>query len=233
MTTLAAGYPARKARVPAGGGLPADVTVPPVARGVIVFAHASGSSRLSPRNQRVAAGFQADGFATVLFDLLTWDEDSYDHLGGRIRFDVEMLAGRLAAATDWLGTQADLADLPVGYFGAGNGAAAALAVAAAKPEPVKAVVCRGGRPDLARTHLPDVVVPTLLIVGSLDAVVIRFNRDALDQLATPVKQLTIVPGASHLFEEAGTLEQAAAHALDWFSSYASVDAATGECWEIC
>ncbi|HEX8944004.1 MAG TPA: dienelactone hydrolase family protein [Gemmatimonadaceae bacterium] len=205
--------------IPAGAMLPGDLSVPADAKGIVVFAHGSGSTRKSRRNQRVAARLQDAGFATLLFDLLTSDEESLDTLTGRLRFDVPLLAERLAKVTDWLRSQTDTRGLGVGYFGASTGAAAALVAAAALPTQVRAIVSRGGRPDLAGPYLARVAVPTLLIVGGADAPVIGMNQSALRQLASSTKQLVIVPGATHLFEEPGALDRVSELALDWFDRY--------------
>jgi nucleotide-binding universal stress UspA family protein/dienelactone hydrolase len=181
-------------------------------RGVVVFAHGSGSSRHSPRNRHVADALVRAGFATLLMDLL--DEDEAQDRGNV--FDVELLADRLAAATGWLATQPETAGLPVGYFGASTGSAAALAAAARRPDRVAAVVSRGGRPDLAWEYLPAVAAPTLLIVGGADDHVLALNRDSLERLDCP-KALAVVPGASHLFEEPGALDEVARRAADWFA----------------
>ena len=192
--------------------------VPNEARGVVLFAHGSGSGRLSSRNNFVARSLQDAKLATLLIDLLTEEEERTDAATGQLRFDIAFLAGRLAAATDWLGQSADTRSLKVGYFGASTGAAAALVAAAATPDRVHAVVSRGGRPDLAGDHLPKVKAPTLLIVGSRDVPVIPLNKDALAQLRCE-KQLEIVPGASHLFEEEGALDVVARLASSWFSKH--------------
>lgn len=191
------------------------VCVPEGARGIVVFAHGSGSSRLSPRNQEVASVLQHVGLATLLFDLLTADEHAHDLLTAEYRFDIPLLARRLAGALDWLRTQPALASLSVGLFGASTGAAAALCAAAERPEEVRAVVSRGGRPDLAGEALGLVQAPTLLIVGELDSEVIRLNRLAAERFLCE-DRIVIVPGATHLFEESGTLEEAARLAADWF-----------------
>ena len=209
----------RSVVIPAGVMLPGDLTIPPGAKGIVVFAHGSGSSRLSPRNQRVAGTLQDGGFATLLFDLLTADEESLDAMTGHLRFDIPLLAERLANVTDWLATDPDTADLPVGYFGASTGAAAALLAAASRSERVDAVVSRGGRPDLAGDALDKVRAPTLLIVGGDDPAVIAMNRDALHRMTTRTKELVIVPGATHLFGEPGKLERVADLALTWFTSH--------------
>ena len=201
--------------IPAGKLLLDGVfTVPPQARGVVVFAHGSGSSRHSPRNIHVAEVLQRDGIATLLFDLLTRHEDrDYD-----MRFNIGLLTERLLAATDWLLQRDETRNLPIGYFGASTGAAAALRAAAKLPQ-IAAVVSRGGRPDLAGFRsLEAVTSPTLLVVGGNDDVVIELNRQALIQMKCD-KELVIVPGASHLFEEPGTLDAAAQHASGWFSRW--------------
>jgi dienelactone hydrolase len=181
--------------------------------GIVVFAHGSGSGRLSSRNQAVAASLQRDGIATLLFDLLTADEEIRERETRHLRFDIPLLASRLRAVTRWLGENSALAKLHVGYFGASTGAAAALVAAA--DTPVHAVVCRGGRPDLAGDALPRVRAPTLLIVGSNDSEVLALNRLALTRM-TCEQVLAIVPRAGHLFEEPGTLEAVARLAGDWF-----------------
>lgn len=191
--------------------LPADLVVPRQAGGCVVFAHGSGSGRLSPRNRQVAGALNDAGLATLLLDLLTPAE------AGERRnvFDVELLAERLVAAARWLGEQPETLGRPLGYFGASTGAAAALRAAAGAGPPVSAVVSRGGRPDLAGPSLPAVRSPTLLIVGARDEAVLALNRDALAQLGCEA-ELAVVPGATHLFEEPGTLEQVAELARDWF-----------------
>src|SRR5205085_11522025 len=187
--------------------LKALLGAPPDAEGLIIFAHGSGSGRLSPRNNRVAAGLRAAGLATLLLDLLTPEEEN-DRANV---FDIALLASRLSYATDWAIAAPDTAHLPIGYFGASTGAAAALVAAGVPRSPVKAIVSRGGRPDLAGDILPQVVAPTLLIVGSLDHHVIELNRMAYERLAGP-KELVIIEGAGHLFEEPGTLAQVERHA---------------------
>ena len=192
--------------VPAHGvTLAGTLTLPATPHGVVVFAHGSGSGRFSPRNRAVAEVLAGAGLATLLMDLLTPDKETEDVRTARLRFDIPLLAERVASAIDWLHSDATLADLPVGCFGASTGAAAALIAAAERPERVKAVVSRGGRPDLAGDALPRVESPTLLIVGGRDTEVIRLNRQAEALLAEC--ELAIVPGATHLFEEPGTLEQ--------------------------
>ncbi|HEY3245681.1 MAG TPA: alpha/beta fold hydrolase [Phycisphaerae bacterium] len=199
--------------------LAGTLTIPAEAGGMIVFAHGSGSSRHSPRNRYVARVLQQAGFATLLMDLLTRDEERADEFSGRFRFDVPLLATRLVAATDWLGQQDESGELPIGYFGASTGAAAALIAAAERPQVVRAVVSRGGRPDLAGDSLQRVEAPTLLIVGGADRPVIPLNQQALEKLGATAKRLEIVPGATHLFEEPGALEAVAALASDWFERY--------------
>ncbi|MBZ5611274.1 MAG: dienelactone hydrolase family protein [Acidobacteriia bacterium] len=197
-------------------GLEGNLVIPEKATAVIAFAHGSGSSRHSPRNQYVARVLQQGGLATLLFDLLTADEERIDVRTAHLRFDIALLARRLSEATAWLKKDADTRNLLVGYFGASTGAAAALVAAARRPEDVFAVVSRGGRPDLAGASLPSVKASTLLIVGGEDTPVIDMNQDAFRQLHMEEKKLEIVPGATHLFEEPGTLEKVAALARDWF-----------------
>jgi putative phosphoribosyl transferase len=199
--------------------LSADLAVPADASGLVLFAHGSGSSRHSPRNRSVAAVLQGQGFATLLADLLTSEEDLIDERTGQFRFDIKMLADRLVVIIDWLRGRHVTAAMPFGLFGASTGAGAALVAAAARPHDVAAVVSRGGRPDLAGLGvLSQVRAPTLLIVGSLDTPVIAMNRDAMAQMQTDVR-LEIVPGATHLFEEPATLAQVAALAADWFAEH--------------
>jgi putative phosphoribosyl transferase len=200
----------------AGVRLDADVTVPEDAVGVVLFAHGSGSSRYSPRNRAVAEELNRRTLATVLLDLLTWDEDRVDATDGRMRFDIGMLADRLVGAIDNLRAAKETAHLPIGLFGASTGGAAALVAAAARQDVVRAVVSRGGRPDLAGPALAQVTAPTLLIVGENDPMVADLNQRALSVLNAPA-ELRIVPGASHLFEEPGTLEEVAVQAADWFT----------------
>ncbi len=198
-----------------GESLEGNLSIPSQAKGLVLFAHGSGSGRFSPRNQYVAKVLQDAALATFLFDLLTRREEQIDMTTRHLRFDIELLAGRLVIATDWALGQPDTGSLPIGYFGASTGAAAALVAAARRPQVVKAVVSRGGRPDLAGDALEHVQAPTLLIVGGEDREVIELNRMALARLKAPAK-LEIVPGATHLFEEPGTLEMAARLARDWF-----------------
>jgi putative phosphoribosyl transferase len=197
-------------------GLEAQLAVPAGACGIVLFAHGSGSSRLSPRNTRVAAALQRAGLGTLLFDLLTQSEGE----DRRLVFDVELLADRLVAATTWVRAQETARGLPVGYFGASTGAAATLIAAAERGNPVGAIVSRGGRPDLADRSLARVRAPTLLIVGALDHQVLQLNRQALAALRCE-KQLATVPGATHLFEEPGTLEVVIDLAGRWFTGHFS------------
>jgi putative phosphoribosyl transferase len=197
----------------ADAALAGDVWLPPGAPGIVLFAHGSGSSRLSPRNRYVAGEIVKGGIGTLLFDLLTREEERRDQLDASLRFDIGLLTRRLAGATHWLRGEDWAGTLPVGYFGASTGAAAALA--ASVDLDVRAVVSRGGRPDLAGNALPHVRAPTLLIVGSNDPVVLDLNRQALARMDCE-SRLEIVPGATHLFEEPGTLEMAAGLATDWF-----------------
>lgn len=201
-----------------GAGVFGDLSVPRGARGLVLFAHGSGSSRFSPRNRFVARRLQERGLATLLLDLLTAQEEHEDAGTGRYRFDVTLLADRLLRAVAWTANHDDLRGLRVGLFGASTGAAAALRAAAADPEGVAAVVSRGGRPDLAREVLPLVRAPTLLIVGGADEPVLQLNREAF-RLLTCEKRLEVVPGAGHLFEEPGALERVADLAADWFARY--------------
>lgn len=206
-------------RIPAGGvQLDGDLTLPPRARGVVLFAHGSGSSRKSPRNRFVAQQLQAGDFATLLLDLLTRQEEQIDELTGNLRFDIGLLAQRLQAAAQWLRQRQDTQELALGYFGASTGGGAALVAAAADPGAVSAVVSRGGRPDLAGEALSAVRAPTLLIVGGDDEVVIEMNRSALAHLRC-TSELKIIPGATHLFEEPGKLEEVARLARQWFTRY--------------
>jgi dienelactone hydrolase len=198
--------------------LDGDLTMPAGATGVVLFAHGSGSSRHSPRNRRVAATLNRDGLATLLLDLLTPTEEAIDERTGHLRFDIGLLARRLVGATSWLREQPRARDLPIGYFGASTGAAAAHVAAAAAVDDVGAVVSRGGRPDLAGPALARVRAPTLLIVGGHDSPVIELNQAALIELRC-TKDLQIVPGATHLFEEPGALEAVAALASAWFRRY--------------
>lgn len=195
-----------------------DLAIPEHARAVILFAHGSGSSRHSPRNRYMAGELQQAGFATLLVDLLTTAEEQVDLQTMEYRFNIDMLAHRLIGLTDWHSVHFDLSSLPLGYFGASTGSAAALIAAAARPDHVRAVVSRGGRPDLALSSLPLVRAPTLLIVGGNDAPVIEWNQQAL-QLLKGQKKLEIIPGATHLFEETGALEQVAHLTAEWYQRY--------------
>jgi len=202
-------------QIPVGSiSLEGILVIPDCAVGLVIFAHGAGSSRLSPRNTFVATVLNKAGFATLLFDLLTEEEDLiYEN-----RFDIPLLADRLKAVTDWIKKQPNTKKMPLGYFGASTGAAAALIAAAEIGPSIKAVVSRGGRPDLAGNALPKVKSSTLLIVGGDDTVVIGLNQNAYDQMVCK-KELAIVPGATHLFEEPGTLEKAAELAAKWFKKY--------------
>jgi len=202
----------------AGGAIAADLHVPNRALGLVIFAHGSGSSRFSSRNRAVAAFLERHGLATLMLDLLTSTEASVDTVTSQYRFDIGRLAQRVVLSTDWTRQRADIGRLPIGYFGASTGAAAALMAAAERPAFVGAVVSRGGRPDLAGDALPRVTAPTLLIVGGDDEPVVTLNQQAQRAMRT-LTGLEIVPGATHLFEEPGTLEQVMRLALDWFARY--------------
>ncbi|MFV2103917.1 dienelactone hydrolase family protein [Micromonospora sp. LOL_024] len=205
--------------IPAGRvELPADLLVPAEPVGVVLFAHGSGSSRHSPRNVAVAHQLDRGGLGTVLVDLLTAVEDEVDAETAELRFDIGLLADRLAAIVDWLTVERPFGGAPIGIFGASTGAAAALVAAARRPETVRAVVSRGGRPDLAGAALGQVRAATLLLVGDLDEQVITLNEQALSRLAAPA-ELRVVPGATHLFSEPGTLEQVAEATGDWFRGH--------------
>ena len=209
----------RTVRVPAGQvALEGDLLLPAGARGMVLFAHGSGSSRHSPRNRRVARLLNEAALATLLVDLLTAEEEQADRRSGHLRFDIELLAERLVKAADWLGRQPETRELALGCFGASTGAAAALVTAAARPGVVATVVSRGGRPDLAGPSLPAVRCPTLLLVGGDDVEVLELNRQAGERLPGE-KQLVVIPGASHLFEEPGALDEVARHARDWFERH--------------
>lgn len=214
----------REVRVATGSvTLHGNLTVPHGAGGIVLFAHGSGSGRHSPRNRFVAGVLHEAGLATLLFDLLTEEEEQVDLRTRHLRFDIDLLAGRLLGAADWVRGQPELHALRMGYFGASTGAAAALVAAARNPEPVGGIVSRGGRPDLAGPALDQVRAPTLLIVGGRDYPVIPLNEDALARLRGE-KHLEIIPGAGHLFEEPGTLEEVARLARDWYLRYlASAD----------
>ncbi len=209
----------RGIRVPTGRVvLTGDLDIPDRARGLVLFAHGSGSSRLSPRNRAVARDLDEAGFATLLVDLLTPDEERIDNVTRALRFDIGLLAERLVGVTRWLATEPAIAALRIGYFGASTGAAAALVAAADVGDRVGAIVSRGGRPDLAGDALDDVRAPTLLIVGSRDSVVIELNQQAFGRLRGE-KELYLVRGATHLFEEPGALEAVAQLARAWFERH--------------
>ena len=195
--------------------LDGELRLPTRCVGLVVFAHGSGSSRFSPRNQHVARRLERRGLATLLIDLLTRDEEAIDARSAEFRFDLDLLAARLVAIIDWARGRADTAHLPIGLFGASTGGGAALMAAAARPHEVAAVVSRGGRPDLAGNALGRVAAPTLLVVGGRDQAVLGVNRSAMARMAATA-QLAIVPGATHLFEEPGALDCVADHATDWF-----------------
>jgi dienelactone hydrolase len=206
-------------KIPVDGiQLPGMLTFPEHARGVVIFAHGSGSSRFSKRNVWVAEYLQRHGFGTLLFDLLTADEESVDIYTRQFRFDIPLLAKRLVTATKWIWRQEVAASMPTGYFGASTGAAAALIAAADLGDQIGAVVSRGGRPDLAGTSLKNVLSPVLLIVGGSDEPVIELNREAYNLLRCE-KEVRVVPGATHLFEEPGTLERVADLAVDWYDKH--------------
>jgi putative phosphoribosyl transferase len=209
----------RLVRVAAGPvTLEGNLSLPERARGIVLFAHGSGSSRHSPRNRYVARVLNEAKLATLLVDLLTPDEEAVDLRTAHLRFDIGLLAGRLAGVTEWLTQYPDTRELRIGYFGASTGGAAALVAAAQRPDAVGAIVSRGGRPDLAGSALAHVRTPTLLIVGGNDFEVVELNRRALALLRCE-KQLEIVPGATHLFEEPGALEEVARLAREWFERY--------------
>lgn len=208
-----------------GGLIEGDLVTPHAATGLVVFAHGSGSSRFSSRNRAVAQVLQQGGFATLLMDLLTREEEAIDNETREYRFDIDRLAQRVIAAVDWMQQSRELSSLPVACFGASTGAAAALIAAAERPGLVRAVVSRGGRPDLAGDALPRVQAPTLLIVGGNDQSVIELNRTAMRQMRAPVR-LEIVPGATHLFEEPGTLESVSRLATDWCALHLGKPGAT-------
>ncbi|WP_055489646.1 dienelactone hydrolase family protein [Streptomyces sp. TP-A0356] len=205
--------------VPAQGAvLSGDLVVPGPAPAMVLFAHGSGSSRLSPRNRAVATALHKAGLGTLLLDLLTEREEREDAATGEYRFDIGLLSRRLVSAIDWLAQEPNTRGLPVGLFGASTGAAAALVAAADEPERVYAVVSRGGRPDLAGDALERVRAPVLLIVGGSDETVLDLNRKAAEKLSVP-HEILVVPGATHLFPEPGALEQVAEAASQWFLAY--------------
>lgn len=194
------------------------LAMPQESKGIILFAHGSGSSRFSPRNRYVAEKLHTINLSTLLMDLLTNEEEQIDNLTGHLRFDVELLAERLGGATNWLIKNPLTKDLPIGYFGASTGSAAAIIAATKHPTSVDAIVSRGGRPDLAMNYLHEVQAPTLLIVGGNDTIVIKMNQNAFNLLKVE-KKIEIVPNATHLFPEPGTLEQVAQLAAAWFDHY--------------
>ncbi|KRT76897.1 MAG: dienelactone hydrolase-like protein enzyme [Armatimonadetes bacterium CSP1-3] len=209
----------RVAQIPAGSEtLEGNLSIPDRARAVILFAHGSGSSRHSPRNRFVARVLNDAGLATLVTDLLTADEEEVDEVTRHLRFDITLLAQRLVAITDWLAVQPEAQEMRIGYFGASTGAAAALVAAAERPAVVGAIVSRGGRPDLAGPALLRVRAPTLLIVGGSDFPVLELNRQALRELRVEA-ELSIVPGATHLFEEPGALEEVARLSAQWFTRH--------------
>ncbi|MEM9588441.1 MAG: dienelactone hydrolase family protein [Planctomycetota bacterium] len=195
--------------------LEADLTLPSDPQGIVIFAHGSGSSRKSPRNRYVSDVLVAGGSATLLFDLLTFEEQAIDQVDASLRFDIQLLTQRLAATVDWASRFERLAGLPVGLFGASTGAAAALQAAVRRPQRVTTVVSRGGRPDLAGASIPQIHCPTLLIVGGDDHDVLQLNRHAASMMTCPVR-VEVVPGATHLFEEPGKLQEVAQLASNWF-----------------
>ncbi len=210
----------REIKIDAGGvTLEGTLAIPPGSTALVLFAHGSGSSRHSPRNRYVAEVLQANGIGTLLFDLLTREEEAVDQYTAELRFDIGLLAERLAGATQWVRGQPELRGLKLGYFGASTGAAAALVAAAKLPDEVSAVVSRGGRPDLAEEALEAVRAPTLLIVGGDDEPVIGMNRHAFVRMRHAEKELVIIPGATHLFEEPGKLEEVARIAAEWFARH--------------
>ena len=204
--------------------LSGDLSIPANPKGMILFAHGSGSSRLSPRNRYVAQVLNEHALATLLVDLLTAEEEAEDELTRHLRFDIDLLARRLIAITDWLASPPQARGHGIGLFGASTGAAAALMTAAERPELIRAVVSRGGRPDLAGETASLVKAPTLLIVGGRDTEVLELNRDAMGRMRCPA-EITIVPGATHLFEERGALAQVAKLAADWFTVNLGIGAA--------
>lgn len=213
----------RAVRIPIPAGpvtLDGDLSVPPHATGIVLFAHGSGSSRFSARNQHVAEILQENGFATLLMDLLTPTEEDVDRHSGEYRFNIGRLAERVVAAAEWLANDPSTARLPVSMFGASTGGGAALVAAAEIPDRVVAVISRGGRPDLAGDALSRVRAPTLLIVGGNDDTVLELNRTALARLSGPAR-LEIIPGATHLFEEPGALDEVARHAVAWLETYSA------------
>jgi dienelactone hydrolase len=220
MTKLVSEEEGRPVQVTAGAvTLDGNLGIPEQAAGLVLFAHGSGSSRFSPRNRMVAGVLRAGGLATLLIDLLTAEEEEIDLKTRQFRFDIDLLAQRLVDATDWLRQNPATQNLAIGYFGSSTGAAAALIAATLRPAAVAAVVSRGGRPDLADKFLPRVQAPTLFIVGGHDHAVLDLNRRAMALLAAVEKDLQIIPGATHLFEEKGTLDEVARLATEWFRRY--------------
>jgi pimeloyl-ACP methyl ester carboxylesterase len=213
-------HPGVETAIPLGGGveLKGFLEGAATATGLVVFVHGSGSSRFSVRNGRVARYLRSCGFATLLMDLLTAEEEEVDVVTRALRFDIPLLAGRVTETLDWLGGQEETGGLAIGLFGASTGAAAALIAAASQPARVRAVVSRGGRPDLAAEALEAVRAPTLLIVGSEDREVMQLNRRAMGRIPAETR-LVSIEGATHLFEEPGTLDQVASHAADWFGRF--------------
>ncbi|MBI2934206.1 MAG: dienelactone hydrolase family protein [Chloroflexi bacterium] len=205
--------------IPAGNvSLYGDLYVPEGSTGIVLFAHGSGSSRKSPRNRHVAGILQQKTLATLLFDLLTIEEEAQDLIRGHLRFNIKFLTDRLVDTTDWMLSNDELKNYKIGYFGASTGAAAALVAASLRPDAIHAVVSRGGRPDLAKEALAKVKAPTLLVVGGHDYPVITMNREALAQVRAE-KELVIVPGATHLFEEPGAMDEVAQLAANWFDRH--------------
>lgn len=205
--------------IPVGrGAIAGDLTIPPNAAGIVIFAHGSGSGRFSSRNRFVAQSLNASNFATLLLDLLTESEDRLDQVTGHFRFDIPLLSRRVVAAVDWSRADAHTKELRIGLFGASTGAAAALVAAATRPAVIDAVVSRGGRPDLAGSMLASVHAPSLLIVGGADTVVIELNELAMERLPG-IRKMVVVPGATHLFQEPGALEQVCRLASGWFAKH--------------
>lgn len=198
--------------------LRAAMAIPKNARSIVLFAHGAGSSRNSPRNRYIAQKLQGAGFATLLMDLLTEEEERIDTFTGRLRFDIPLLAGRLESVTGWVLSQERMREFDIGYFGADTGAAAAFIAAIQRPQAVRAIISRGGRPDLAFHVLPEVRPPVMLLVGAKDQIVLDINREASKRLTTE-HSLVVIPGASHLFEEPGRLDTAARRARRWFTTY--------------
>jgi putative phosphoribosyl transferase len=212
-------FPEQMVNIPMGAfSLEGTLTLPEAAEGIVVFAHGSGSSRHSPRNRYVAESMHSEGLATLLMDLLSSEEEVVDLRSGHLRFDIDLLSERLIMATDWLLSRPETGGLRMGYFGASTGAAAALVAAAKRADRIKAVVSRGGRPDLAGGYLSKVKAPTLLIVGGRDTLVVDLNREALERVSAP-KRLEIIPWATHLFVEPGALEDVSRLSQNWFLQY--------------